>query len=1128
MNPSVVRAYLQTTCSAMGFDIGEVWWVMPPKPGATTSSSAATSSSDTSSSDATDGNMKFVQLYTSKSYDDQRKNLIVPEEDEDEFPEDLPPSPPSADAAASAATTTTTTTTTVVHNTRSSRGTAPATTTSSAISVNSSTAPTKPIIRSTSGTNLADVAKHVLSPQLVDAIAKSTQVIWANCQDSNGLLGRSDMKLQTAVGLPVAVDSDGNMCVVLMFSPRNLESSKDSMEYLQAIFKFASGNMGALLPVLPPSESEDADGGMDSDEYDSDDTDDSFRPAHLPASTTTHFLSLRKPLKRSMSMPALSSLAAESSSSDQVGLSSSYDGRSSGGIQVTHVHALSTAPRDSFGIPMLPSSSEMTEGDIVRHSSSASVKSLSERTAETVDDTDSGSQSPDSEVDEFAYNVWEAVLNPSTATTSTAILNQAALEVSNVDVGSLAGKEIEPSLLELPNTLLTAARPSSGFILEETTRHRVEEFVRGFLGLSSFDAADVFFSHPTHRSLTQIFTLGSETAPVEFECFRTLTSPVTLSPWEGAAGTAYSTANPLWSSDRSLVYDKTRAQLFDKIDVNTILAVPIIGGSDMLPKFVVCFYSRDVVECVPYALRFVQQAVKLIWSEVKFEGEVGEFAPTDAGERVWQDVRLNDLGEIAANIEQQQQFTKKRNYEASAAMPEMETLKVGSPTKRKAESAMHYSSTTFRANEFVRAQQARGDINRILNPREPVPTSSGAKPVSGIGAALANAPPQTLPVPPGQRDRAGSGGLSSPPHQVNFSMSFNSNDEDDEFLLEGDRTRPMKRRNSGTGLANSYGAGSYGAGNYGGHGSLGSFAYQHSSWDANYTSAYAPVSPGRNIMSGSAPNMGAGVIDAYENEGDFEMAYGDDYDNDAYGNNYYSDEPPLTTAPLMPPRAHSFMPPTHLQPHAQQKPAARGKKGGNSKLCRILGCEDNSIARRPYCFKHSGSRQCEYTGPGGCGKCAQGSTRFCIAHGGGRRCTFQGCDKGARDKYFCAAHGGGKRCSVGNCTKSAVGGSSQCTSHGGGKRCQVVGCEKSAQSSTNFCVKHGGGKKCIHVSDNNKRCDRVARGRTDFCASHGGGVRCKLDGCNRVAIGKLQLCRSHGSGKSAGGVMMCEDVDEGF
>jgi hypothetical protein len=90
-----------------------------------------------------------------------------------------------------------------------------------------------------------------LSPQLVDAISKSAQVVWANCQKQEGLLGRSDMRLQTAVGMPVAVDSEGNMCVVVMFSPENLESTEEALEYLQFLSRSAtSSEIPCLLPVF--------------------------------------------------------------------------------------------------------------------------------------------------------------------------------------------------------------------------------------------------------------------------------------------------------------------------------------------------------------------------------------------------------------------------------------------------------------------------------------------------------------------------------------------------------------------------------------------------------------------------------------------------------------------------------------------------------------------------------------------------------------------------------------------------------------------------------------------------------------------------------------------------------------
>lgn len=96
-----------------------------------------------------------------------------------------------------------------------------------------------------------EITKHVLSPKLVNAIANSAQVVWANCQEREGLLGRSDMRLQTAVGMPVAMDGDGNMCVVVMFSPNNVQSNRDAVEYLKCLSEGAStSNIPCLLPVM--------------------------------------------------------------------------------------------------------------------------------------------------------------------------------------------------------------------------------------------------------------------------------------------------------------------------------------------------------------------------------------------------------------------------------------------------------------------------------------------------------------------------------------------------------------------------------------------------------------------------------------------------------------------------------------------------------------------------------------------------------------------------------------------------------------------------------------------------------------------------------------------------------------
>jgi hypothetical protein len=51
--------------------------------------------------------------------------------------------------------------------------------------------------------------------------------------------------------MPVAVDSEGNMCIVVMFSPENLESTGEAMEYLQFLSSSAtSSSIPCLLPVF--------------------------------------------------------------------------------------------------------------------------------------------------------------------------------------------------------------------------------------------------------------------------------------------------------------------------------------------------------------------------------------------------------------------------------------------------------------------------------------------------------------------------------------------------------------------------------------------------------------------------------------------------------------------------------------------------------------------------------------------------------------------------------------------------------------------------------------------------------------------------------------------------------------
>lgn len=219
----------------------------------------------------------------------------------------------------------------------------------------------------------------------------------------------------------------------------------------------------------------------------------------------------------------------------------------------------------------------------------------------------------------------------------------------------------------------------------------MEEFVHGFLGLSVFDSADVWYAEGSD-SLTQIFTMASETAPSEFNYFKSIQA-TTVNAWDGAIGRAFATSSPVWESNKKATYDTQRASILHSVNVNTVLAVPIVNTPKSHPSFIICFYSRDEVECVPFALRFVQQAVKLVWNDVK---------PSET-DGIWQDVSFSHLGEMAGDFDTQQNFSRKRNHDTFEDMAGLD-LDRGAPTEG---GSWILNSTSLPAKTFVQNQQAQ-------------------------------------------------------------------------------------------------------------------------------------------------------------------------------------------------------------------------------------------------------------------------------------------------------------------------------------------------------------------------------------------------------------------------------------
>ena len=358
---------------------------------------------------------RFLQLYTSKAYGSKREQLVQPHDNDN-----VSTSPPSSSS------------------------------TSSPSSPSSSKSRQLTLRRTSSAATLELDQEHVLSPRIVEAVTHSTQVVWANCQKNEGLLGRSDMKLQTAIGMPVGVDESGNVWVVVMFSPKNVESSTDAIDYLQYISRSAaSTSIPCLLPVVGDTTATaggEGGGGNDTkmicngDATANDDDEEQSNLHHVQS-----LVSIKPDTKQPDHTEEIGdgvtakfvsfniNDAGDENGKAKTGSASPPKGRRS---SLTPENDLRDAPKDDWGIPMLPDSSAME------------FKRQSSLLPDAIDNAITDA------FDEASYGVWSTIMN------------------------SAGGDTIRTS--ELIATKM--------HLIQE----RLEEFATAFLGMSVFDVADAW------------------------------------------------------------------------------------------------------------------------------------------------------------------------------------------------------------------------------------------------------------------------------------------------------------------------------------------------------------------------------------------------------------------------------------------------------------------------------------------------------------------------------------------------------------------------------------------------------------------------------------------------------------
>jgi hypothetical protein len=320
--------------------------------------------------------------------------------------------------------------------------------------------------------------------------------------------------------MPVGIDDAGHVWVVVMFSPKNIQSSSDAIEYLQYISKSAgSSSIPCLLPVVGERNTKMIANGQEEEE----ETDEKIASNGQDSQfqQQPHYLVSMKPTKSKQSNNNVQTqdLLGEGvtakfvsfniqddddakntnsiTESQQLTTTSHFHPRTS---SINSVNDLRNAPKDDFGIPILPGE----EGD-------------DSPLLDNILITDA--------FDEASYGVWSTIMN------------------------SASGNTIRTS---------TTIASKMGII-----RERLEEFLCAFLGMSVFDLGDAWIlssndgeggaaasGEEKRRTLKCLFTVAATENNPGINSFRRVTENVSIEIGDGAVGKAFSSGYPVWSSDK--------------------------------------------------------------------------------------------------------------------------------------------------------------------------------------------------------------------------------------------------------------------------------------------------------------------------------------------------------------------------------------------------------------------------------------------------------------------------------------------------------------------------------------------------------------------------------------------------
>jgi len=375
-----------------------------------------------------------------------------------------------------------------------------------------------------------DLEKHKLSPRLVDAISKTAQVVWANTLKQEGLTGRSDIPLHTAVGMPVAVDADGNMCVVVMFSPSHIPNTNAAMEYVQSISRSAtSSSIPCLMPAFENTENIQHVPTVRSNAIKGHIMADSQHETSFGEGVTARFV------------PMVDDGTNDEHESTKTSQNNNINNNMQGD--------LSTAPKDVFGIPMLPCFNEPMESAFHHGRDSPSFEEVFDEASYGVWSTIMGGDQQQQQQQQYAHP--QAMLPANSTTHNLNYKHTSTDDATMLDSGIPRGLNEGPlphgenDTTDDAQSLVTSHKVT----LDQKRKDQLEEFCAAFLGMSVFDIADVWVpAGPKHPGcLSHITSICTSSQSSSIDDFKRVSQCTLIKNWSGAVGRAFASGNPVWS-----------------------------------------------------------------------------------------------------------------------------------------------------------------------------------------------------------------------------------------------------------------------------------------------------------------------------------------------------------------------------------------------------------------------------------------------------------------------------------------------------------------------------------------------------------------------------------------------------